>query len=117
MMRLLKMNSNLLGLVYAAFVEGDKQALRELNDVFEENGLERIEGKYELWFCAYPVGEYIDINEFTIEQARFATQLQKNAFIAGMNAIFINSEDWNYVYGDSEEEVKGYIIENEELEI
>lgn len=76
------MNNNLLGLIYDLLTTNHLDAIQQLDDLFEENNLQRQENAYEVWwlFFSWEFGS----NSEEIKHAIFHNQIGANAFVKGL---------------------------------
>lgn len=100
-----------IGLVYSALIEDNEQALKELNDIFEENELERVEGKYELYYVVFDYNvEILSVDDYNIMVKRFNTVRECQIFIETMiemsNIFYVRGSHINIFYQERKEDLK-----------
>lgn len=100
-----------LGLVYSALIENNSQAIEELDDVFEENGLERCKDKYELyWSLFHSEYNYFVSANFNLDKKTFKSigerESYSNALLDYQNKLdeFFENRYIFYIVAFSKEE-------------
>lgn len=107
-------NNSLIALAHAS-LNGEDDALNQINDVFEENGLDRVDKKHVVYYCCMFDTPYLTFDTICVERMEFIGFEAKKAFVLGLRSIY-RDDDVLLYYGDTIEEVKQQLIDDEIIE-
>lgn len=95
--------NNLISMMHEV-LNGNEQALKELDDIFEENELSRCERSFVLYYCVCEHNQREE--EIEIIEKRFSSQEARNAFEDGLFIMNFGQFVGLYIYcGNTKEEV------------